>query len=101
MVVVTLLDNMLKTCFIGDSGFAIFRKEGEVFETVFEFKEQQHGFNFPFQLAMDKYGGDDPSLSICEDFKVFENDIVIVGSDGLFDNIYVDEMLKLIQQSNG
>ena len=31
----------------------------------------------------------------------FENDIVIVGSDGLFDNVYVTEMLDLIRKTNG
>lgn len=33
--------------------------------SIYEYVEQQHGFNFPFQLAMDTVGGDDPSQSIC------------------------------------
>jgi len=32
---------------------------------VFETIDQLHGFNFPFQLALPKYGGDNPHDSIC------------------------------------
>jgi hypothetical protein len=57
---------------------------------IFQFKEQQHGFNFPFQLSMKKFKGDDPYDSICIDIIVKKGDIVVVGSDGFFDNIFVD-----------
>ena len=33
--------------------------------SIFEYVEQQHSFNFPYQLALPEYGGDDPKLSIC------------------------------------
>lgn len=56
---------------------------------MYQFKEQQHQFNFPFQLTRKGHGGDDPYQSICEDFITEENDIVVVGSDGLFDNVFV------------
>ena len=71
MVVVTLDEDKLKYCYIGgtrlhysDSGLMVIRKYEKLI-SIFEFVEQQHGFNFPFQLAMAKYGGDDPRNSVC------------------------------------
>ena len=37
---------------------------------IYQFTEQQHSFNYPFQLAMKKYNGDDPYDSICVSIKV-------------------------------
>jgi hypothetical protein len=39
---------------------------------------------------MKKYNGDDPRKAICVAIDVQEGDIVVVGSDGLFDNIFLD-----------
>jgi hypothetical protein len=39
---------------------------------------------------MKKYNGDDPRKSICVSVDIQEGDIIVVGSDGLFDNIFVD-----------
>ena len=50
--------------------------------------DQLHGFNFPYQLASRKYGGDDPSLAICSALKVQKGDIAVLYSDGLADNVY-------------
>lgn len=58
MVVVTLDQDKLRYCYIGgmkydiiDSGFMLIRKY-EKYISIFEFVEQQHSFNFPFQLAL-------------------------------------------------
>jgi hypothetical protein len=45
---------------------------------------------------MKKYNGDDPRHSICGSLDIKDGDIVVVGSDGLFDNIFVDEILATI-----
>ena len=45
----------LKTASIGDSGYMIFRQSSEddsfLYSQIYRSEEQQHGFNFPFQLA--------------------------------------------------
>lgn len=48
--VLSLDEQTLKAAFVGDSGYAIYRKkEGEDrFEIVFKSKEQQKSFNFPY-----------------------------------------------------
>ena len=83
---------------LGDSGFMIIR-DGEM---VFKTDEQQHGFNFPYQLGMvegrdGKYythGDDRPKDAELYSFQLNEGDIIIAGSDGLFDNLW-DELPKL------
>ncbi len=92
----TINGEKLRTCFIGDSGFIIFRLVDGQYKLHFEFNDQQHGFNFPYQLAMEEYHGDDPYLSICEDFTIHQDDIIVVASDGLFDNVFVTEILNMV-----
>ena len=52
-------------------------------------KEQQHSFNFPYQLGTQ---GDNPLLAETHSFKVLPNDLIIVASDGLWDNIYIKRL---------
>lgn len=49
---------LLYTANLGDSGYMILRKEGLDLIKIFRTKEQQHSFNFPFQVGT---GGDDPA----------------------------------------
>ena len=48
---------------------------------------------------MKKYNGDDPYHSICVNLDVKVGDIIVAGSDGLFDNIFVDEILMTVTDS--
>jgi hypothetical protein len=48
---------------------------------------------------MQKYGGDNPDNSICSNFSIQEDDIIVVGSDGLFDNIFPLEILLFIKEA--
>ena len=59
-VLATLDDKapLLYTANLGDSGYMILRKEGLDLIKIFRTKEQQHSFNFPFQVGT---GGDDPA----------------------------------------
>lgn len=82
---------VLQAAYVGDSGYAIFRMDpnGTIY-LVNKFAEQQHGFNFPFQLARTELNqGDDPESAITVELPVEKDDIIIVGSDGLFDNLHV------------
>lgn len=88
---------------IGDSGFMIIR-EGKV---IFRTEEQQHGFNFPYQLGKVEgkggqylpHGGDRPSDSDVYQIALKENDIIIMGSDGLFDNLWDDDTLRCVVEN--
>jgi protein phosphatase PTC7 len=97
----------LKTTNLGDSGYVIFSAEkgteGVRLNKIFRSKEQQYRFNFPYQCGTN-----------CElPHKAFDNehkvnltgkDFVVMGSDGLFDNMYDEDLLPCllaqIRQSN-
>ncbi|EPS61381.1 hypothetical protein M569_13414, partial [Genlisea aurea] len=76
---------------LGDSGFIIVRNG----ETVFESPVQQHGFNFPYQLERSKMG-DLPSSAQVFKIPVEAGDVIVAGSDGLFDNLYSREIAAII-----
>eukprot|EP01110_Echinostelium_bisporum_P005574 TRINITY_DN2360_c0_g1_i1.p2 TRINITY_DN2360_c0_g1~~TRINITY_DN2360_c0_g1_i1.p2 ORF type:complete len:142 (+),score=12.25 TRINITY_DN2360_c0_g1_i1:531-956(+) len=79
---------------LGDSGYMIMR-QGEVF---YKSTEQQHSFNFPFQL-----GTGSPTLpkdSDTEKHDIEKGDIVILGSDGLFDNLFLTEIARVVKNAS-
>jgi len=93
-----LRDDELRIANLGDCGVSIIR-HGNI---VFRSEEQQHSFNFPYQLGTGSsdYPSDAKQLRI----KVQKGDIIIVGSDGLFDNLFdediLDEVCKHIPQES-
>ncbi|KAK9287570.1 hypothetical protein L1049_015991 [Liquidambar formosana] len=77
---------------IGDSGFIIIRN-GAVFKRS---SPMVHEFNFPLQIER----GDDPSKLI-EGYKIDldEGDVIITATDGLFDNLYEQEIASIVSKS--
>ena len=79
----------------GDSGFMLVR-DGEV---VFKSPVLQHFFDCPLQFgACPDYS---ESTDTAEDAAVFElavqpGDVLLAGSDGLWDNCYDSELLQLL-----
>ena len=65
---------------------------------MFRSKEQQHSFNFPFQCGTN---GDHPSTANDDEHKFEENDLMIVGSDGLYDNLYDEDIMRCIVKNMG
>lgn len=76
----------LQAANIGDSGFRVIRN-GEI---AFASRTHQHCFNCPYQLSNKKLnpGTDTAKDAEVYDFPVQPGDIVVVGSDGLFDNVF-------------
>uniref|UniRef100_A0A1D1YFP3 Protein phosphatase n=1 Tax=Anthurium amnicola TaxID=1678845 RepID=A0A1D1YFP3_9ARAE len=92
-VLVALFDGqVLHVANIGDSGFIIIRN-GMVLQRS---TPMVYGFNFPLQIER----GDDPSKLI-EVYSVDleEGDIVIMATDGLFDNLYEQEIVAIVSKS--
>ena len=84
---------VLYTSNIGDSGYLLLRKTPTELVSIFRSKEQTHGFNFPYQIGS---GGDDPEKAETQLHSVDHNDILVVGTDGLFDNLYDEQIKELI-----
>ncbi|GJQ12324.1 hypothetical protein GpartN1_g4723.t1 [Galdieria partita] len=75
---------------LGDSGFLQVRKGSVLFRTT----EQQHFFNCPFQLGTGSRNKIQDGESI--DLRIEVGDWLILGTDGLFDNMKTEEILELI-----
>ena len=85
-----LYDNTLHTLNLGDSGYALIQNG----KLTYKSKEQQHSFNFPYQVGTH---GDNPMKAEKEEHRnIKENDIVILGTDGLWDNLYEKTLLDMI-----
>jgi len=90
-------DGKLFTANLGDSGFRVIRK-GEIVQRS---QEQQHSFNYPYQLAIvpsdwQQDSKDMPLDSDNYEFTVEHGDIIALASDGVLDNVYDSEMAKEI-----
>lgn len=82
-------DLKLYTTNIGDSGFLVVR-QGQV---VHRSHEQQHYFNTPFQLSLpptelqSEVLADRPESADQYEFSVEDGDVILLATDGLFDNV--------------
>ena len=90
-IILTIDDKkpILYSCNIGDSGFMILRKvktsHGNNLKVVFQSKEQYRAFNYPYQVGTN---GDNPMIYAgVSSHNIKNNDIIVCGSDGLFDNL--------------
>lgn len=91
-------DGIFRVANMGDSGFLIIRNE----EILLQSSEHQHQFNFPYQLGRNKYGephGEDrPSDAEIYQITLEKGDVVVMGSDGLLDNVWPKEILDYINK---
>lgn len=77
---------------MGDSIFKVFKPYFEKYYLAYEAPEGQHKFNCPYQVG---YNGDNLSLALeLVDFKTEPRDVVVVGTDGLWDNVYDEEIMR-------
>ncbi|KAK7843526.1 probable protein phosphatase 2C 80 isoform X1 [Quercus suber] len=90
--IIALTDKQgLQAINLGDSGFIVVRDGC----TVFRSPVQQHGFNFTYQLESGR-GGDLPSSGQVFTIPVAAGDVIIAGTDGLFDNLYNNEVTAVV-----
>ncbi|KAK7252899.1 hypothetical protein RIF29_37160 [Crotalaria pallida] len=89
--IVALIDEGLHAINLGDSGFIVVRDGC----TIFRSPVQQHGFNFTYQLESGN-GGDLPSSGEVFTIPVAPGDVVVAGTDGLFDNLYNNEITAVV-----
>lgn len=91
-------DGKLYTANIGDSGFLVFRG-GRV---VHRSQEQQHYFNTPFQLSLPPSNmatevlSDAPESADRYEFSVEDGDVILLATDGVFDNVPDSVLVKEI-----
>ncbi|KAI8820487.1 phosphatase 2C-like domain-containing protein [Fimicolochytrium jonesii] len=91
-LIAVLRDDELRIANLGDCGVLIIRN----LEPLFRSEEQQHSFNFPFQLGTGSR--DSPRDAQSFSVKIQEGDIVIMGSDGMFDNVFDEDVVDIIRK---
>jgi len=125
--VIALNRTKIEAVNLGDSGFLHFSLKNGQYEVKNESKEQQHEFNVPYQLSRlpgstyfaemklkglvkearklerilegNKICKDNPEAADKYEYEVADGDIIVVGTDGLFDNLSPTEIKKIINTS--
>lgn len=99
-LILTIDDNkpIIYTSQIGDSGYIILRKikasMGTRLKVLFQSSEQCKSFNYPYQVGTN---GDNPNHHAnLITHNVQNNDIIVCGSDGLFDNLTACHIIQTI-----
>ncbi len=90
--VVTVHDDQLRSSVVGDCGYVVLRHGNPVYQSV----PQMHRFNLPHQLG---YQMDTPERAVNHEMMLEPDDIIVLGSDGVFDNLHMDEMVRLVRRS--
>jgi protein phosphatase PTC7 len=80
---------------LGDCGFRVVRGSGAVVKS----RPQQHEFNMPYQLA---WASVLPDTDTAMDAQLYElevaaEDVLVFGSDGLFDNMWDEQLMSIVQ----
>lgn len=95
---------------LGDSALLVLRSRGDYLTVAFKSASQQHCFNCPYQLAHLPAPGDCKELTGfegCSQDSPFDGesttielrpgDLLIVATDGLFDNLYDRDILEICE----
>lgn len=90
-IVAHLKNDKLSVANIGDGGIMVIR-DGDI---IFRSEEQQHSFNFPFQLG--SRSRDSPKDAQMYTLSLKESDIVIMASDGIWDNLFDNQILEIVK----
>ena len=95
---------------LGDSGFVLLRQRRVdatlvqkgglaplAYAAAVRSEPQQHFFNCPFQLMFDGTNvGDPPQVADTYNIKPRDGDIVLLATDGVFDNMYTEDLEALV-----
>jgi protein phosphatase PTC7 len=92
-------EGKLEMANVGDSGLMVLRRKSEngALDTVFRSDDQLHGFNFPFQLG--SASSDSPEGALRASLGLISGDVVIAASDGLFDNLFDEEIVEFVEEN--
>jgi protein phosphatase PTC7 len=93
VIMAIIQEKEMKIYQIGDSGMVISNNNRIIFET----DEQQHSFNFPYQIGKNGSGGfhgDSPNEGLFYRIQMTKGDTIILGSDGLFDNLNNSDIMN-------
>ncbi|KAK9279232.1 hypothetical protein L1049_012910 [Liquidambar formosana] len=90
-VIVAMLERngTLKIANVGDCGLRVIRLGQIIFAT----SPQEHYFDCPYQLSSEVVGQTYLDAMVCT-VELMEGDTIVMGSDGLFDNVFDHEIVS-------
>ncbi|KAI5679762.1 hypothetical protein M9H77_00989 [Catharanthus roseus] len=96
-IIVAMLERngVLKIATVGDCGLKIVRK-GQIIYTT---SPQEHYFDCPYQLSSEAVGQTYLDATVTS-VELMKGDIVVMGSDGLFDNVFDSEIISTVAERN-
>ena len=83
-------DDIMRSLCLGDSTLIVIRN-GSIFSKT---KETTHYFDCPYQLSEDS--PDRPKDGTILITKLLPGDIIVTGSDGVFDNLGTDDIIRIV-----
>lgn len=87
------VEETLDVVSVGDCGMRIVR-DGQV---VLQTDVQEHSWNQPYQLSHPQFNvANTPDDALEYSFHVQKGDVIILGSDGFFDNFWDDEIAEVV-----
>lgn len=99
---------LLKSSLLGDSGYMIISKRpdlsggargrpqhGPQYVERFRSPQQEHQFGYPYQLGHHDTS-DRPEDALNMRHRVGRGDVIVLGSDGLFDNVHTEEIVSCV-----
>ncbi|CAL9150107.1 unnamed protein product [Musa hybrid cultivar] len=90
--IIALTDQGIRAVNLGDSGFIVVRDGC----TIFRSPVQQHDFNFTYQLESNNASDLPSAAQQVFSFPVESGDVIVAGTDGLFDNLYNSEITAVV-----
>ncbi|XP_074279408.1 putative protein phosphatase 2C 26 isoform X1 [Silene latifolia] len=88
-------NGILKVANVGDCGLRVIRKGQVMFTTC----PQEHYFDCPYQLSSEATTQTYLD-AVVSTVGLVEGDVIVMGSDGLFDNVYDREIVSTIGSNN-
>lgn len=97
LVVVDTLQGRLTSANIGDSGYVIIGSSPRNDKPHIKFRtpQQEHTFGYPYQLGHQDMA-DKAEHAMLAHIPLVPDDVLVMGSDGLWDNVSEDEILHIV-----
>lgn len=98
LLTLNLKSGRLNSANLGDSGFMLIgrRLYRSEYHMIFRTPTQEHEFGRPYQLGHHKHASK-PDNAMLESLQVFPEDTIVMGTDGLFDNVFSSHIVKEVE----
>lgn len=109
IVLIDTLQGRLAAANLGDSGFMLLghRRDGRAtsggqrgLRIRYRSPQQEHSFGHPYQVGHHA-SSDSPEDAMLSTVLLHPGDVIVVGSDGLFDNLSDDEIVEIVDGALG